>query len=58
MASIKRLVLELIAQLPENATWDEIMNPILVRRKIVESIASADEGKVVSHEKVKARFLS
>ena len=58
MASIKRQVLKLIEQLPENATWDEIMNAIFVRRKIAESMAAADEGKVVPHKKVKARFLS
>ena len=58
MTSIKRQVLKLIEQLPENATWDEIMDAIFVRRKIIESMAAADEGKVVSHEKVKARFLS
>jgi hypothetical protein len=28
MAPIKRQVLELIVQLPENATWDEIMNAV------------------------------
>ena len=58
MASIKRQVLELIERLPKDATWDEIMKAIFVRRKIVESMAAADAGKLVSHKKVKARFLS
>jgi hypothetical protein len=58
MGSIKRQVRELIEQLPENVTWNEILNAIVLRRKIVESIAAADGGKVVSHKKVKERFLS
>ena len=58
MGSIKRQVLEVVEHLPENVTWNEILNAIFLRRKIAESIAAADEGKVVSHRKVKERFLA
>ena len=46
MGSIKRQVLEVVEHLPENVTWNEISNAIFLRRKIAESIAAADEGKM------------
>jgi predicted transcriptional regulator len=57
MASAKKQALETIRKLPERATWDDIMYEIYVRKKIARGIKAADEGKVVSQEEVKKRFL-
>ena len=46
----------LIDRLPDNATWDDLMYEIYVRRKIDEGIKAADEGRVLSHDEVKKRF--
>lgn len=57
MPSAKKQALEMIGKLPDKATWDDIMYEIYVRKKIARGIKAADEGKVVSHEEVKKRFL-
>lgn len=57
MATTKKQVIELIKRLPEQATWDDIMYEIYVRKKIAAGIQAADEGRVVPHEEVKKRFI-
>ena len=46
----------LLDRLPDNATWDDLMYEIYVRRKIDEGLQAADEGRVIPHEEVKKRF--
>jgi len=57
MATTKKQVIEMLKKLPEQATWDDIMYEIYVRKKIATGIQAADEGRVVSHEEVKKRFI-
>ncbi len=57
MESAKHDALKLIDGLPEEATWEEILYKLYVKKKIEAGIKAADEGRVVSHEEVKARFL-
>jgi hypothetical protein len=53
----KKQVLEMVKKLPDKATWDDIMYGVYVRKKIEAGIQAADEGRVVSHEDVKKRFI-
>ena len=48
----------LIESLPENASWDDIMYQLYVKKKLSESLKAANEGRVVAHEEVKKRFSS
>lgn len=57
MSTTKKQALEMIKKLPEQATWDDIMYDIYVRKKIAAGIKAADEGRVVPHEEVKKRFI-
>ena len=57
MPSAKKQALDMIRKLPDKVTWDDIMYEIYVRKKIARGIKAADEGKVVSHEEVKKRFI-
>lgn len=57
MPTTKKQALQMIKSLPEKATWDDIMYEIYVRKKIEAGVVAADEGKVMSHEDVKKRFL-
>ena len=57
MPTAKKQVLEMVTKLPEKATWDDIMYEIYVRKKIEAGIQAADEGRVVSHDAVKQRFI-
>jgi predicted transcriptional regulator len=45
-------------ELPDRVTWDDRMYELYVRRKIAEGVKAADEGRVVSQEEVKRRFLA
>lgn len=47
----------MIRSLLEKATWDDIMYEIYVRKKIEAGVKATDEGRVVSHEDVKKRFI-
>lgn len=57
MPTTKKQALEMIKKLPERATWDDIMYEVYVRKKIAHGVKAADEGRVVTHEEVKKRFL-
>lgn len=54
--NIKEDATKLVRDLPEQATWDDLMYEIYVRQKIEEGLKAADEGRVLSHEEVKRRF--
>ncbi len=47
---------ELVENLPENATWDDLMYEIYVRLSIEVGLRDADEGRLHSVEEVRARF--
>jgi predicted transcriptional regulator len=55
MPAAKKQALELVKKLSDKATWDDIMYG--VRKQIDAGIQAADEGRVVSHEDVKKRFI-
>lgn len=56
MSTARDKAIKMIAKLPEEVSWDEIMYKIYVKRKIEEGIKAADEGRTVSHEEVKELF--
>ena len=49
---------KLLDEIPDNATWDDIMYQFYVRKKIEVALREAEDGRVVSHEEIKKRFLS
>ena len=57
MPTAKKQALDMVKQLPEKATWDDIMYEIYVRKKIEAGVKAADEGRVLSHAAVKKRFI-
>jgi len=56
MSRARDEAIKMIAQLPEEVSWDEIMYKIYVKRKIEEGLKAAEEGRTVSHEEVKELF--
>ena len=58
MSIVKEEAKKLLDNLPDEASWDDILYEMYVRKKIDEGIKAADEGKLVSHEDVKKRFLN
>lgn len=55
-ASIKREAQRLVEQLPEQASWDDLMYEIYVRQTVDRGIADADAGRVVSHDEAMRRL--
>ena len=58
MSIIKDEAKKMIDRLPDNATWDDIMYELYVKKKIAGGLKAAEEGRVVSHEDAKKRLLS
>jgi predicted transcriptional regulator len=55
---VKEEARKVIENLPEDATWDDLMYELYVRQKIEAGLRAAEEGRVISHEQVKQKFLS
>ena len=56
-ASIKAEAKHLIDQLPETASWDDVMYEVYVRQAIEQGQADIKAGRVVPHDEVLARVL-
>ncbi|WP_058558067.1 hypothetical protein [Thiohalocapsa sp. ML1] len=57
MQSAKQVAKAVIEQLPEQASWDEIMYELYAKQKIEEGLADIEAGRVIPHERVKAELL-
>lgn len=57
MSIIKDEAKKIIDNLPEQATWDDIMYQFYVKKKIATSLKALEEGNVISHEDVKKRLM-
>lgn len=57
MATPKQAAKQLIEQLPDQASWDDIMYELYVKQKIEEGLADIEAGRTVSHEEVKNELL-
>ena len=58
MASAKEAARQLIEQLPDQATWDDIMYEFYVKQKIEAGLKAVEEGRTVPHEEIKQRLLA
>ncbi len=54
--TIKEIALQTIKNLPENASWEDIQERINFIAAIRKGLNELDEGKGISHEKVKEEF--
>lgn len=55
--SAKQAARELIEQLPESVSWNDLMYELYVKQKIEEGLQQLDEGRGNSHEEAKRRLL-
>jgi hypothetical protein len=56
MSTIKDEILKLAKQLPDSATWDEVMYEVYVRQKIADGEVAIAAGRTVPHADIKKRF--
>ena len=55
--SVKEAARTVIDNLPDDATWDDLMYRLCVRQKIETGLQAADEGRTVPHDEIKSRAL-
>jgi predicted transcriptional regulator len=58
MSTVKKAARSIVDNLPEQATWDDLMYELYVKQKIEAGLEAAAEGRTVPHEEVKARLLA
>ena len=54
--SIKAAARRLVEQLPDDATWDDLMREIYVRQVIEAGLADSEAGRTLEVKEVRARF--
>lgn len=57
MATPKQTAKESIENLPEQASWNDIMYELYVKQKIEAGLTAVAEGRTVPHEEVKRRLM-
>ena len=58
MSSIKEAARSIVDNLPEQATWDDLMYELYVKQKIDAGLDAVADGRTVPHEEVKARLFA
>jgi len=53
MATEKENIMQMIKELPDDITLEDIMYHFYAREKIIRGLKDADEGKKVTNEKAK-----
>ena len=56
VVNVKQEARELIERLPEDATWEDLMREIYIRRTIASGIADSEEGRTTPLQQVRERF--
>ena len=56
METIKEEAKRLIEQLPDNATWDDLMHQIYVHQAIRDGLADSEAGRTTDVSQVRERF--
>ncbi|HKA55376.1 MAG TPA: hypothetical protein VKJ47_17120 [Candidatus Binatia bacterium] len=56
MASAKQAVRDILRQLPEDCTLEDVQYQLYLRQKLEKSRAAAAQGRVLPHDEVKKRL--
>ena len=54
--SIKKAAARLVRELPETASWDDLMYEILVRQKIEAGLTDLKDGRKHDHASIRREF--
>lgn len=58
MSTVKVEAIKMIKNLPDTISWDDLMYEFYLHKKIEKGINAITEGKVVSHDESKQKFLN
>jgi len=53
---VKEETRQLLNNLPDDLTWEDLMESIYLKLKLEKAQADLDAGRGISHETVKAKF--
>lgn len=53
MANAKSMVTEVLATLPDDASYDEILRELAFQRMVERGLDDARQGRVISHDDIK-----
>ena len=56
MLAMKEKVIQMIQQLPDNVTVDDIFSELYFKLQVDSGLKELDEGKGISHQQVKERM--
>jgi hypothetical protein len=56
ITTVKEQAMELLAGLPEEVSWQDIVYQFYVRSSIEEGIKASEDERVISHDEVKRLF--
>lgn len=54
--SIKSLAKQLVDQLPDNASWNDLAYAIYVRQSIEAGVQDIQQGRFQTHDQVREKF--
>ncbi|MCF8079577.1 MAG: hypothetical protein K9K88_09880 [Desulfobacterales bacterium] len=54
--SIKKQALQLVDNLPDSATWEDVMYRIYVRQAIEAGVKDSEQGRTIDVKEVRKRF--
>ena len=54
--SIKKAAARLVRELPETASWEDLMYEIFVRQKVEAGLGDLKAGRVHSHDAIRKEF--
>ncbi|MCU0776726.1 MAG: hypothetical protein MUF86_03560 [Akkermansiaceae bacterium] len=54
--SVKKAAARLVRELPESASWDDLMYQILVRQKIEAGLEDLRQGRCHDHQDIRREF--
>lgn len=55
--TVKEQARRMLDELPESATWDDVLYAIYIRQKIARGIDDIENGRIVSDEDARREFL-
>ncbi|TWU05802.1 hypothetical protein [Stieleria varia] len=58
MPTVKQAMADLIAQQPDDSSYDEILRELAYARMVDRGLADSDAGNVISDDEVKQRIES
>ena len=58
MSILKDEAKKIIEDLPENATWDDLIYQLYVKKKVETGLKEIENGETLPHDEVKKRLLT